>query len=41
MVRYYHERKQTLLDKLLSPYNLTVAELARQEGICEAPPYNL
>ena len=30
MARYSHERKQALLNKLLPPYNLTVAELARQ-----------
>lgn len=36
MVRYSHERKEAVLSKLLPPYNLTVAELARQEGISEA-----
>lgn len=40
MARYSHERKQAVLNKLLPPYNLTVAELARQEGISEATLYN-
>ena len=33
MARYSHERKQAVLNKLLPPYNLTVAALARQEGM--------
>lgn len=31
MSRYSPERKEAVLSKLLPPYNLTVAELARQE----------
>ena len=33
MLRYSPERKAALLKKLLPPQNLSVAELARQEGI--------
>ena len=33
MARYSEERKAAVLSKLLPPYNMTVAELARQEGI--------
>ena len=33
MPRYSPERKAALLKKLLPPLNLSVAELARQEGI--------
>ena len=40
MTRYSPERKEAMLSKLLPPYNLTVAELARQEGISEATLYN-
>lgn len=35
MARYSEERKEAVLSKLLPPYNLTVAELARQEGISD------
>ena len=31
MPRYSEERKEAVLRKLLPPYNMTVAELARQE----------
>lgn len=40
MSRYSPERKEAVLSKLLPPYNLTVAELARQEGISPATLYN-
>lgn len=33
MSRYSLERKAALLKKLLPPHSLSVAELARQEGI--------
>ena len=31
------ERKQAILRKLLPPHNLSVAELARQEGVHTSP----
>jgi len=40
MARYSSERKAALLKKLLPPVNLSVAELARQEGISEQTLYN-
>jgi len=40
MSRYLPERKEAVLSKVLPPYNLTVAELARQEGISPATLYN-
>src|SRR5690554_3574807 len=40
MSRYSPERKEAVLSKLLPPYNLTVAELARHEGISPATLYN-
>ena len=39
MARYSEERKEAVLSKLLPPYNMTVAELARQEGISEPTLY--
>lgn len=39
MPRYSAERKAALLKKLLPPVNLSVAELARQEGISEVTLY--
>ncbi len=36
MPHYASERKAALLKKLLPPINLSVAELARQEGIDDA-----
>lgn len=36
MPRYSPERKAALLKKLLPPLNLSVAELARQEGISQS-----
>lgn len=39
MPRYSPERKEALLKKLLPPYNLSVAEVARQEGISDASLY--
>jgi len=35
VARYSSERKEAVLSKLLLPYNMTVAELARQEGMEE------
>ncbi len=40
MPRYSAERKAAVLNKMLPPHNLTVAEVAREEGICEATLYN-
>jgi len=37
--RYSTERKEALLKKLLPPYNLSVTEVARQEGISDATLY--
>ncbi len=39
MLLYSGERKAALLKKLLPPLNLSVAELARQEGISEVTLY--
>lgn len=39
MPRYSPERKAALLKKLLPPLNLSVAEVARQEGISEVTLY--
>lgn len=39
MKRYSPERKESVLKKLLPPHNLSVAELARQEGICDVTLY--
>lgn len=33
MARFSNERKESILKKLLPPVNLTVAEVARQEGV--------
>lgn len=38
MPRYSAERKAALLKKLLPPINLSVAEVARQEGVSEMYP---
>ena len=40
MVRYSDERKEAILSKLLPPYNLSVYELAREEGISKTTLYN-
>ncbi|WP_036666583.1 transposase, partial [Paludibacterium yongneupense] len=40
MARYSPERREALLKKLLPPFNMTVAELARQEGLSEQTLYN-
>lgn len=40
MSRYSDERKAAVLSKLLPPYNMTVPELARAEGISEPTLYN-
>jgi transposase len=39
MKRYSLERKESVLKKLLPPQSLSVAELARQEGICDVTLY--
>lgn len=39
MKRYSLERKESVLKKLLPPQNLSVAELARQEGISDVTLY--
>ena len=40
MARYSLERKESILNKLLPPVNLTVAEVAREEGISDQTLYN-
>lgn len=40
MSRYSEERKVAVLDKMLPPHNLTISEVAAQEGISEACLYN-
>ncbi len=39
MKRYSSERRAAVLKKLLPPFNLSIAELARQEGISDATLY--
>ena len=36
MARYSPERKEAILKKMAPPHNMTVAELASQEGISTA-----
>ena len=40
MTRYSAERKEAVLKKLLPPHNMTVAALAREEGISVQTLYN-
>ena len=40
MARYSSERKEAILKKLLPPINMTVAEVARQEGMAPQTLYN-
>jgi transposase-like protein len=40
MTRYSSERKEAIMKKLLPPQNMTVAEVARQEGISPQTLYN-
>ena len=40
MQRYSLERKETILKRMAPPQSMTVAEVARQEGISEATLYN-
>lgn len=40
MPRYSDERKEAVLNKLLPPLNMTVTEVAKQEGISEQTLYN-
>lgn len=39
MARYSSERKEAILNKLLPPLNMTVAEVARSEGMSEQTLY--
>jgi len=39
-MRYSSERREAVLKKMLPPHNKSIAELAREEGICEATLYN-
>jgi transposase-like protein len=40
MTHYSPERKEAILQKMAPPHSMTVAELARQEGISTATLYN-
>ena len=40
MPRYSEERKQVILNKMMPPLNMTIAEIARTEGIGEQTLYN-
>ena len=40
MARYSQERKEAILKKLLPPHNLTVVEVAREEGIAVQTLYH-
>jgi len=40
MARYSSERQESILKKLLPPLNMTVAEVARQEGVSAQTLYN-
>ena len=40
MAQYSLERKQAILDKLLSPKLISIAQLARDENIAEQTLYN-
>ncbi|GFZ84732.1 hypothetical protein GCM10011403_30140 [Pseudohongiella nitratireducens] len=40
MARFSQERKEAVLSRLLPPYNMTVSDLAKVEGISEATLYN-
>ena len=40
MARYSLERKEAILKKMAPPHNMTVAELASQEGISTATLHN-
>lgn len=40
MTRYSLERKVAVLDKLLPPHNLSIPEVANQEGISQGCLYN-
>lgn len=39
-MRYSPERKEAVLKKMLPPQSVALSELAREEGISEATPYN-
>lgn len=40
MIRYSEERKSSVLKKLLPPYNRSVPEIAKEEGISDQSLYN-
>jgi len=40
MARYSSERKESILKKLLPPLSMTIAEVARQEGVSDQTLYN-
>ncbi len=40
MTHYSNERKEAVLKRLLPPLNMTLAEVARQEGITPKTLYN-
>ncbi|CAA6805806.1 MAG: Transposase IS3/IS911 family protein [uncultured Thiotrichaceae bacterium] len=40
MTHYSSERKESVLKKLLPPHSMTVAAVAREEGVCEQTLYN-
>lgn len=40
MPRYSNERREAVLKKLLPPYNMTVSDVAQQEGMSEQTLYN-
>lgn len=40
MKHYSQERREAILQKMAPPHSLTVAEVARQEGISEGTLYN-
>ena len=39
-MRYSPERKETVLQKMMPPYNRSISQLAQKEGISEATLYN-
>ena len=41
MVRYSQERKEAVLRKMLPPNGKSIAAIAKEEGICDLPPFFL
>jgi transposase-like protein len=39
-MKYPKERKEAILKKMLPPHHKSIAEIAKEEGICEATLYN-